>query len=121
MKEVDMEKDVRMLHEKGVVSLEQWRDYEGKDTVSPLVKGTLDAALSRVQTSTSVVKSTVLKGYYESVYNARWHHVVEVPDGEGTGLEVREGNRNSHGRTGQLAAPSKRITVCSSPVQSVSG
>ncbi|EKG03022.1 retrotransposon hot spot (RHS) protein, putative [Trypanosoma cruzi] len=31
------------------------------------------------------------EGCYESVYNARWHHVVEVPDGEGTGLEVREG------------------------------
>ncbi|RNF08504.1 retrotransposon hot spot (RHS) protein [Trypanosoma cruzi] len=91
MREVDMEKDVRMLHEKGVVSLEQWRDYEGKDTVSPLAKGTLDAALSRVQTSTSVVKSTVLKGYYESVYNASWHHVVEIPDGEGTVMKVREG------------------------------
>ncbi|PWV11416.1 putative retrotransposon hot spot protein (RHS) [Trypanosoma cruzi] len=33
----------------------------------------------------------VLEGFYESVYNARWHHVVEVPDGEGTGMEVREG------------------------------
>ncbi|KAF8284905.1 putative retrotransposon hot spot (RHS) protein [Trypanosoma cruzi] len=33
----------------------------------------------------------VLKGCYESVYNARWHHVVEVPGGEGTGLEVKEG------------------------------
>ncbi|RNF08650.1 retrotransposon hot spot (RHS) protein [Trypanosoma cruzi] len=33
----------------------------------------------------------MLEGYYESVYNARWHHVVEVPGGEGTGMEVREG------------------------------
>ncbi|KAF8283788.1 putative retrotransposon hot spot (RHS) protein [Trypanosoma cruzi] len=33
----------------------------------------------------------VLKGCYESVYNARWHHVVGVPGGEGTGLEVKEG------------------------------
>ncbi|PWU86222.1 putative retrotransposon hot spot (RHS) protein [Trypanosoma cruzi] len=32
-----------------------------------------------------------LEGCYESVYNARWHHVVEVPGGEGTGMEVREG------------------------------
>ncbi|EKG00693.1 retrotransposon hot spot (RHS) protein, putative [Trypanosoma cruzi] len=31
------------------------------------------------------------EGFYESVYNARWHHVVEVPDGEGTGMYVREG------------------------------
>ncbi|RNE97687.1 putative retrotransposon hot spot (RHS) protein, partial [Trypanosoma cruzi] len=30
-------------------------------------------------------------GFYDSVYNARWHHVVEVPDGEGTGMYVREG------------------------------
>ncbi|EKF26092.1 retrotransposon hot spot (RHS) protein, putative, partial [Trypanosoma cruzi marinkellei] len=32
---------------------------------------------------------------YESVYNARWHHVVELPDGEkqktGTGMVVEEG------------------------------
>ncbi|EAN84350.1 retrotransposon hot spot (RHS) protein, putative, partial [Trypanosoma cruzi] len=28
---------------------------------------------------------------YKSVYNARWHHVMEVPGGEGTGMEVHEG------------------------------
>ncbi|PWU82947.1 putative retrotransposon hot spot (RHS) protein [Trypanosoma cruzi] len=33
----------------------------------------------------------VLEGYYESVYNARWHHVVEVPDGEGMVMDVKEG------------------------------
>ncbi|EKG07880.1 retrotransposon hot spot (RHS) protein, putative [Trypanosoma cruzi] len=33
----------------------------------------------------------VLKGYYESVYNASWHHVVEVPGGEGTVMKVKEG------------------------------
>ncbi|EKG00830.1 retrotransposon hot spot (RHS) protein, putative, partial [Trypanosoma cruzi] len=32
-----------------------------------------------------------LEGFYESVYNASWHHVVEVPGGEGTGMDVREG------------------------------
>ncbi|ESS61246.1 retrotransposon hot spot (RHS) protein [Trypanosoma cruzi Dm28c] len=32
-----------------------------------------------------------VEGLYESVYNARWHHVVEVPGGEGTGMEVKEG------------------------------
>ncbi|ESS54957.1 retrotransposon hot spot (RHS) protein [Trypanosoma cruzi Dm28c] len=96
MDEMVFDEDVRKLQENGVFSLEQWEEYEGKDTASPLVKGTLDAALSRVQTSTSVVKSTVLKGYYESVHNARWHHVVEVTDGNeeeqtGMGMEVREG------------------------------
>ncbi|EAN93029.1 retrotransposon hot spot (RHS) protein [Trypanosoma cruzi] len=33
----------------------------------------------------------MLKGLYESVYNERWHHVVEVPGGEGTEMEVKEG------------------------------
>ncbi|RNF08368.1 retrotransposon hot spot (RHS) protein, partial [Trypanosoma cruzi] len=32
-----------------------------------------------------------LEGLYESVYNASWHHVVEIPDGEGTGMKVEEG------------------------------
>ncbi|RNC52888.1 retrotransposon hot spot (RHS) protein [Trypanosoma cruzi] len=32
-----------------------------------------------------------LEGYYNSVYNARWSHFMEVPGGEGTVMEVREG------------------------------
>ncbi|PWV19541.1 putative retrotransposon hot spot (RHS) protein [Trypanosoma cruzi] len=32
-----------------------------------------------------------MEGLYESVYNASWHHVVEVPGGEGTEMEVKEG------------------------------
>ncbi|PWU85379.1 putative retrotransposon hot spot (RHS) protein [Trypanosoma cruzi] len=96
MDEVYMEEVVRMLHENGVFSLEQWEEYEGKDTVTPLARGKLNAALSQARISTSVVTSTVLKEYYESVYNARWHHVVEVTDGNeeeqtGMGMEVREG------------------------------
>ncbi|RNC57292.1 retrotransposon hot spot (RHS) protein [Trypanosoma cruzi] len=35
--------------------------------------------------------SIYLEGHYESVYNARWHHVVEVPGGKGTGMKVEEG------------------------------
>ncbi|PWU87771.1 putative retrotransposon hot spot (RHS) protein [Trypanosoma cruzi] len=35
--------------------------------------------------------SNIPEGFYESVYNARWHHVVEVPGGEGTGMVVKEG------------------------------
>ncbi|EAN87975.1 retrotransposon hot spot (RHS) protein, putative [Trypanosoma cruzi] len=33
----------------------------------------------------------LLEGQYESVYNARWSHVVEVTGGEGTGMEAYEG------------------------------
>ncbi|EKF98256.1 retrotransposon hot spot (RHS) protein, putative [Trypanosoma cruzi] len=32
-----------------------------------------------------------MEGFYESVYNARWHHVMEVSDSKGTRMEVREG------------------------------
>ncbi|PWU89953.1 putative retrotransposon hot spot protein (RHS) [Trypanosoma cruzi] len=82
---------INKLHHEGVVSLEQWRDYEGKDTVTPIARGKINAALSRAQTSTPVVFSKVLKGFYNSVYNASWSHVVKVVGGEGMGMEVKEG------------------------------
>ncbi|RNC50941.1 retrotransposon hot spot (RHS) protein [Trypanosoma cruzi] len=37
------------LNHEGVVFLEQWRDYEGKDTVTPFVCGTLNGVLTQVQ------------------------------------------------------------------------
>ncbi|PWV09274.1 putative retrotransposon hot spot protein (RHS) [Trypanosoma cruzi] len=37
------------LHHEGVFFLEQWRDYEGKDTVTPLAKGKLNGVLTQVQ------------------------------------------------------------------------
>ncbi|RNC39452.1 retrotransposon hot spot (RHS) protein [Trypanosoma cruzi] len=39
----------------------------------------------------SRVEGRTLWEDYKSVYNARWHHVMEVPGGEGTGMEVHEG------------------------------
>ncbi|PWU86978.1 putative retrotransposon hot spot protein (RHS) [Trypanosoma cruzi] len=39
----------------------------------------------------SRVEGYTLREDYKSVYNARWHHVMEVPGGEGTGMEVKEG------------------------------
>ncbi|RNC45428.1 retrotransposon hot spot (RHS) protein [Trypanosoma cruzi] len=69
------------------------------------------------------------EGCYESVYNARWHHVLEVPDGEGTGMgmEVREGEApqpwtyKAAGETlekddgvGQSGAPRLRLMVLTS-------
>ncbi|PBJ70953.1 retrotransposon hot spot (RHS) protein [Trypanosoma cruzi cruzi] len=75
----------------------------------------------------SRVEGETLRGYYESVYNARWHHVVEVPGGEGTGMEVREGEPpqswtyKAVGRTlekddgvGQSGAPRLRLMVLTS-------
>ncbi|KAF8290016.1 retrotransposon hot spot protein (RHS), putative, partial [Trypanosoma cruzi] len=40
---------INKLHHEGVFSLEQWTDYEGKDTVTPHAKGKLKAALTEVQ------------------------------------------------------------------------
>ncbi|RNC39870.1 retrotransposon hot spot (RHS) protein [Trypanosoma cruzi] len=41
---------ITKLHHEGVVSLEQWREYEGKDTLTPIARGKLNAALTQVLT-----------------------------------------------------------------------
>ncbi|RNC32553.1 retrotransposon hot spot (RHS) protein [Trypanosoma cruzi] len=68
----------------------------------------------------SRVEECALRKGHESAYDARWHHVMEVPDGEGTGMDVRE-NHRSHGRTRRLAEPLKGMTVRSNPVHHASG
>ncbi|EKG06183.1 retrotransposon hot spot (RHS) protein, putative, partial [Trypanosoma cruzi] len=40
---------INKLHDEGVLSLEQWRDYEGKDTITPLARGILSAALTQAE------------------------------------------------------------------------
>ncbi|EKF99147.1 retrotransposon hot spot (RHS) protein, putative, partial [Trypanosoma cruzi] len=95
---------VYKLHHEGVHFLEQWKDYKGKATLTPLVSEKLNGVLAQIQReekseaneramleAAKVPEAAMLEGCYESVYNARWHHVVEVPGGEGTGLEVKEG------------------------------
>ncbi|EKG00950.1 retrotransposon hot spot (RHS) protein, putative, partial [Trypanosoma cruzi] len=42
------EYQVYKLHQVGVLSLEQWRDYEGKDTVAPLARRKLNGVLTQV-------------------------------------------------------------------------
>ncbi|KAF5221841.1 hypothetical protein ECC02_005199 [Trypanosoma cruzi] len=39
---------VYKLHHEGVFFLEQWRDYEGKDTITPIARGKLNAALTQI-------------------------------------------------------------------------
>ncbi|RNC52269.1 putative retrotransposon hot spot (RHS) protein [Trypanosoma cruzi] len=51
----------------------------------------LDAAAEESRNPTKSSAPRCLEGVYESVYVARWHHVVEVPGGGGTGMDVREG------------------------------
>ncbi|PWV03045.1 putative retrotransposon hot spot (RHS) protein [Trypanosoma cruzi] len=91
--EMDLEEVVRRLHEKGVDNLLKWSlaAEEVKANVHNLTKRLLDAAFIELMSSMAMSAPMKLEGLYESVYNARWHHVVEVPDGKGAVMEVREG------------------------------
>ncbi|PWU88464.1 putative retrotransposon hot spot (RHS) protein [Trypanosoma cruzi] len=91
--EMNMEEDVKKLHYNHVISLLGWSlaTPEVKESVHEITKQSLDAALEDVRNPMRMSASNILKGFYESVYNARWSHVVEVSGGEGTGLEVKEG------------------------------
>ncbi|KAF5215355.1 Retrotransposon hot spot protein, partial [Trypanosoma cruzi] len=91
--EMVFDEDIRKLHENGVHKLFEWSEAaaEVKASVERITKQFLDAAV--IESMSPMTKSAPMKleGCYESVYNSRWSHVVEVPGGEGTGMEVREG------------------------------
>ncbi|EKG04947.1 retrotransposon hot spot (RHS) protein, putative, partial [Trypanosoma cruzi] len=91
--EMELEEDVRSLHENGVNSLAAWSEATAKvkASVRDDTKHFLNAAAEEARKPTTTIVSEKLEGLYESVYNARWHHVVEVSDGEGTGMEVKDG------------------------------
>ncbi|RNF06767.1 putative retrotransposon hot spot (RHS) protein [Trypanosoma cruzi] len=91
--EMDMEEDVRRLYEKGVDNLLKWSlaAEEVKANVHNLTKHFLDAAFIELMSSMTMSAPIKPEGCYESVYNARCHHVVEVSGGEGTGKDVKEG------------------------------
>ncbi|PWU97404.1 putative retrotransposon hot spot (RHS) protein [Trypanosoma cruzi] len=119
--EMEMEEDADDLCEKGVDNLLRWSlaAEEVKANVHNLTKRFLDAGFIELMSSMTMSAPMKLEGCYESVYNARWHHVVEVCDGEETGLEVREGEAPQSWNYRQLAKLSKRMTVCSNPVHCV--
>ncbi|EKG08616.1 retrotransposon hot spot (RHS) protein, putative, partial [Trypanosoma cruzi] len=91
--EMDLEEDADDLFEKGVDNLLKWSlaAEEVKANVHNLTKRFLDAAFIELMGSMTMSAPIKLEGLYESVHNASWHRVVEVPGGEGTGMEVREG------------------------------
>ncbi|RNC33360.1 retrotransposon hot spot (RHS) protein [Trypanosoma cruzi] len=91
--EMDMEEYVNRLYEKGVDTLLTWSEAapEVKASARDNNKNSLDAAFMELMSSTTTSAPIYLQGYYESVYNASWSHVVEVSDGEGTGMEAKEG------------------------------
>ncbi|PWV08190.1 putative retrotransposon hot spot protein (RHS) [Trypanosoma cruzi] len=121
--EMDMEEDASKLYEHCMDNLLRWlvATAEVKASVHEITKRLLDAAAEEAGNPTTTSAPICLEGCYESVYNARWHHVVEVSGGERTGMEVREGKHSSHGITRKLTTPSKRMTVCGNPVHRVPG
>ncbi|PWV14019.1 putative retrotransposon hot spot (RHS) protein [Trypanosoma cruzi] len=90
---VVFDEDVRKLEENGVNTLIDWLEAAAgvKAGVHGITKVSLDPFLENVRNSMKMSASNKLEGFYESVYNARWSHLVEVPDGEGTGMEVKKG------------------------------
>ncbi|RNF06757.1 putative retrotransposon hot spot (RHS) protein, partial [Trypanosoma cruzi] len=91
--EMGLEEEVRKLHDNGVNNVLGWSKAteEVKATVCENTKNSLDAALEDARKPTTTIEAIKLEGYYESVYNARWHHVMEVSDSKGTVMEVKEG------------------------------
>ncbi|EKF28873.1 retrotransposon hot spot (RHS) protein, putative, partial [Trypanosoma cruzi marinkellei] len=91
--EVIFQKDVRELLDKGVNNLLGWSKAaaEVKASVHNFTKHFLNVALVEARSPTTTSAPVILEGLYESVYNARWSHVVEFPGGEEAGMEVREG------------------------------
>ncbi|PWU84225.1 putative retrotransposon hot spot (RHS) protein [Trypanosoma cruzi] len=121
--EMDMEEDVHKLYKNGVHTLLKWSEAaaEVKATVHGITNEFLDVAFEEARILTTTSAPEKLEGLCESVYSARWHHVVEVPDDKGMGMDVRRGSHRSHGSTGRLVTPSKRMTMRSNPVHRVPG
>ncbi|PWU86030.1 putative retrotransposon hot spot (RHS) protein [Trypanosoma cruzi] len=90
--EKGLEEDIRKLQYNHLSNLVGWSlaTAEIRASVRDNIKSFLDAALEEARNPTTSAPEK-LQGCYESVYNASWHHVVEVPGGERTGMEVREG------------------------------
>ncbi|KAF8286245.1 putative retrotransposon hot spot (RHS) protein [Trypanosoma cruzi] len=91
--EMDKGEDVRKLKQAGVYNLQKWSEATAqvKESVHEITKSFLDAALEEANKPTTMSAPIKMEGCYESVYNSRWSHVVEVPGGEGTVMKVKEG------------------------------
>ncbi|RNC32140.1 retrotransposon hot spot (RHS) protein, partial [Trypanosoma cruzi] len=91
--EMDKDEDVRRLKQAGVSNLQKWSEAaaEVKENVHEITKSFLDSAFEEASNPMATVLPIKMEGYYESVYNARWSHVVEVPDDNGIGMKVEEG------------------------------
>ncbi|PWV07064.1 putative retrotransposon hot spot (RHS) protein [Trypanosoma cruzi] len=89
------EYQVYKLHHEGVFSLEQWRDYERKDTVTPFARGKLNAALTQILTErlrgTQEMKFTISTTIQDVLFKGRVRvnkmklndFLTREPDGRG--------------------------------------
>ncbi|PWU89954.1 putative retrotransposon hot spot (RHS) protein [Trypanosoma cruzi] len=96
--EVIFDEDIRKLYKNGFNNLLGWSEAAAnvKKSVHKLTKHSLDSALQEARNRMTTIEAMKMEGLYESVYNASWHHVVEIPDGDkrkktGTGMEAKEG------------------------------
>ncbi|RNE96289.1 retrotransposon hot spot (RHS) protein, partial [Trypanosoma conorhini] len=131
--------DARNLMEHRVGTLQRWKEFEHKEIVSNVSWAKLDAALAAVEEANesatriqAVGRLPIPKEFYDSVFNAKWSHVLGFPEGEGDAMvmrmEVREGQRPAlswqyavEGVTllpvedaDQFRAPRLRLTILSS-------
>ncbi|PWU88457.1 putative retrotransposon hot spot (RHS) protein [Trypanosoma cruzi] len=66
-------------------------EFEGDTDQPAATRGRVEKVRRLMWALDSRVEGYTLWEEYKSVYSARWSHVVEVPGGEGTGMEAYEG------------------------------
>ncbi|PWV16843.1 putative retrotransposon hot spot protein (RHS) [Trypanosoma cruzi] len=112
LKDYQLLTDRRKLTEGGVHYLENWIEFKEKDTVTPLTRKKITDALTQIQKEVArwkaeertkrraedvrqdtEEKTTKLEGFYESVYGARWGHVLGFYDNKicEDRMEIHEG------------------------------
>ncbi|EAN85396.1 retrotransposon hot spot (RHS) protein, putative, partial [Trypanosoma cruzi] len=113
LKDYQLLTDRRKLTEGGVHYLENWIEFKEKDTVTPLTRKKITDALTQIQKEVArweaeertkrraeedvmqdtEEKTTKLEGFYESVYGAKWGHVLGFYDNKicEDRMEIHEG------------------------------
>ncbi|PWV19634.1 putative retrotransposon hot spot protein (RHS) [Trypanosoma cruzi] len=113
LKDYQLLRDRRKLADGHLNYLEDWIEFEEKDTVTPLTRKKLNDALTQIQKEVArweaeerakrmaeedvrqntEEKTTKLEGFYESVYGAKWGHVLGFYDDKicEDRMEVHEG------------------------------
>ncbi|PWU85752.1 putative retrotransposon hot spot protein (RHS) [Trypanosoma cruzi] len=113
LKDYQLLKDRRKLRDGNVIFLEDWIEFKEKDNVTPLTRKKLNDALTQIRKEVArweaeertkrraeedvmqdtEEKKTKLEGFYESVYGAKWGHVLGFYDKKicEDRMEVHEG------------------------------